>query len=133
MYKHGYFRQHIDAEGFQQHAYPDYDFQRLPLLAVVDASDKELYVSVDFPGRTVQFGVWCAMIGRVPVLLLDSDLPINHPADRPITSALYVRGREMRLCQEFALGVGAASRTPAGSARSSWRTWQWCWPCSRSS
>ncbi len=106
MYRHGYFKQAIDAEGLQQHSYPDYDLDRLPLLPVVDAAGKELFVPVDLPGRKLQLRVWRAKVGRVPILLLDSDLPINHPADRPITSVLYVRGREMRLCQEIVLGVG---------------------------
>jgi len=108
MYKHGYFRQNIDAEGYQQHSYPDYDLQRLPLRPVLDPTGKELHVNVDFPGRVVHARVWCATVGRVPVLLLDSDLPINHRADRAMTSALYVRGREMRLCQEILLGIGGA-------------------------
>jgi starch phosphorylase len=50
--------------------------------------------------------VWKATVGRVPVLLLDSDVRENDPADRPITSILYVHGREMRLCQEMILGIG---------------------------
>ena len=106
MYRHGYFWQTIDADGRQQHFYPDYDFARLPLLPVVDERGREVHVPVELAGRRVFCRVWRAMVGRVPVLLLDSDLPINHPADRPITSVLYVRGREMRLCQEILLGVG---------------------------
>jgi starch phosphorylase len=106
MYKRGYFSQTIDAEGFQQHFYPDYDLNRLPLLPVVDAQNREVHVALRLPGRALHLRVWKATIGRVAVLLLDSDLPINHPADRPITSALYVRGREMRLCQEYVLGLG---------------------------
>jgi starch phosphorylase len=121
MYKHGYFRQSIDAEGYQQHFYPDYDLQRLPLLPVLDPSGTELQVGVDVPGRTVQLRVWCARVGRVPVLLLDSDLPINHPADRSITSVLYVRGREMRLCQEIVLGIGGARALEAlGISPAAW-------------
>jgi len=106
MYKHGYFHQTIDSEGFQQHFYPDYDLNRLPLLPVVDAAGREIHVPVELPGRSVYLRVWKATIGRVPVLLLDADLPINHAADRAITSTLYVRGREMRLCQEILLGLG---------------------------
>jgi len=106
MYKHGYFRQTIDAEGLQQHFYPDYDMHRLPLLPVVDSTGRELCVPIDLPGRRIQLRVWKASVGRISVLLLDSDLPINHPGDRPITSMLYVRGREMRLCQEQVLGMG---------------------------
>jgi len=53
-------------------------------------------------------GVWRIDVGRVPLLLLDTDLLSNDPADRPITHYLYVRGREMRLCQELVLGIGGA-------------------------
>ncbi|HKQ61995.1 MAG TPA: alpha-glucan family phosphorylase [Candidatus Polarisedimenticolaceae bacterium] len=113
MYKHGYFRQTIDADGHQQHFYPDHDFQRLPVLPAVDADGEELRVEVELPGRTVQLKVWIASVGRVPVLLLDTDLPANDPADRPITSILYVNGREMRLCQELVLGFGGVESLKA--------------------
>ena len=106
MYQHGYFRQTIDADGQQQHFYPDYDFHRVPLLPVVNEQGGELRVAVEFPGREVQVRVWKATVGRSKVLLLDTDFEANHPADRPITSVLYVNGREMRLCQEYVLGVG---------------------------
>ena len=65
-----------------------------------------LTVSVELPGRDIKVDVWTAQVGRVPVLLLDTDNPDNDPADRPITHILYVRGREMRLHQELVLGVG---------------------------
>ncbi|HXV77581.1 MAG TPA: alpha-glucan family phosphorylase [Candidatus Polarisedimenticolaceae bacterium] len=106
MYQHGYFRQTIDADGQQQHFYPDYDFHRVPLLPVVDEQNGELRVTIELAGRDVQLRAWKASVGRVQVLLLDTDLAANHPADRPITSVLYVQGREMRLCQEWVLGVG---------------------------
>ena len=47
-----------------------------------------------------------ARVGGVHVFFLDTDIPLNDPADRPITGLLYVRGREMRLAQEIVLGVG---------------------------
>jgi len=106
MYQHGYFRQTIDADGRQQHFYPDYDFHRLPLLPVVNDQGGELRVAVELAGREIQVRVWKAAVGRSQVLLLDTDLDANDPADRPITSVLYIRGREMRLCQEYVLGVG---------------------------
>ena len=65
-----------------------------------------LHVGVELPGRTVWCAVWLAQVGRVPLLLLDTDIPDNDDADRPITHILYVRGREMRLHQEIVLGVG---------------------------
>jgi starch phosphorylase len=106
MYRRGYFWQTIDADGQQQHFYPDYDVQRLPLLPVLDPEGRELRVRVDLAGRRVDVRVWKASVGRVPVLLLDCDLLSNHAADRSVTSILYIRGREMRLCQEIVLGLG---------------------------
>ncbi|MGO9180420.1 MAG: alpha-glucan family phosphorylase [Candidatus Limnocylindrales bacterium] len=106
FYRRGYFRQTIDADGHQEHAYPDYDPLRLPLLRVASAEGGALQVPVDLPGRTVWCAVWLAQVGRVPLLLLDTDVADNAPEDRPITGILYVRGREMRFCQEMVLGVG---------------------------
>jgi starch phosphorylase len=106
FYRRGYFRQAIDADGHQEHAYPDYDTSRLPVLRVADPDGDPLLIGVDLPGRTVQVAVWMVRVGRVPLLLLDTDIGQNAPADRPITNILYVRGREMRLHQEIVLGVG---------------------------
>jgi starch phosphorylase len=106
FYRHGYFRQTIDADGHQEHAYPDYDPQNLPLRQVAGADGGPLRVQVELPGRVVWCAVWLAQVGRVPLLLLDTDIPDNDEIDRPITHILYVRGREMRLHQEIVLGVG---------------------------
>ncbi|MFH0750393.1 MAG: alpha-glucan family phosphorylase [Chloroflexota bacterium] len=106
LYRKGYFRQTIDADGQQQHAYPDFDLARLPVLRVLDRMGDPLLVPVEFPGRTIHAAVWMLQVGRVPVLLLDTDHPGNAEGDRPITHILYVRGREMRLHQELVLGVG---------------------------
>ncbi|MGH2464915.1 MAG: alpha-glucan family phosphorylase, partial [Candidatus Limnocylindrales bacterium] len=105
LYRKGYFRQSIDADGHQEHRYPDYDLSRLPLSRVQDANGRPLMVSIDLPDRTLAVAVWLAQVGRVPVLLLDTDVPENEESDRPITHILYVRGREMRLHQELVLGV----------------------------
>ncbi len=106
VYRRGYFRQTIDAEGHQQHFYPDYDLRRLPLLRVAGRDGKPMRVTVEFPDRRLSIGVWKATVGRVNVLLLDTDVTENDPADRTVSSFLYVRGREMRLCQEIVLGMG---------------------------
>jgi len=106
LYRNGYFRQTIDADGHQEHRYPDYDLNRMPLTRALGREGDPLTVSVELPERTVHVDVWTVQVGRVPVLLLDTDNPINDPADRPITHILYVRGREMRLHQELILGVG---------------------------
>ena len=106
LYRKGYFRQTIDADGHQEHAYPDYDLTRLPVQRVVGMDGNPLHVHVELPGRTLTVAVYLAQVGRIPVLLLDSDQPENERSDRPITNILYVRGREMRLHQELVLGVG---------------------------
>jgi starch phosphorylase len=106
FYRNGYFRQTIDADGHQEHRYPDYDPHRLPLTRVLGREGEPLSVTVELPGRDVHVDVWAVHVGRVPVLLLDTDTPSNDAADRPITHILYVRGREMRLHQELILGVG---------------------------
>ncbi len=106
MYRKGYFRQTIDADGHQEHAYPDYELARLPIQRALDPLGEPLTVSVPLPGRDLFAAVWVVQVGRVPVLLLDTDVPDNDDSDRPITHILYVRGREMRLHQELVLGVG---------------------------
>jgi starch phosphorylase len=106
MYRKGYFHQTIDADGHQEHAYPDYDLTRLPISRVQGADGDPLRVTVELPDRDLYVAVWLAQVGRTPVLLLDTDIPENGDADRPITHILYVRGREMRLHQELVLGVG---------------------------
>lgn len=106
LYRRGYFRQTIDADGHQEHAYPNYDLSRLPLQRALDREGEPLTVTVELPGRDVRVDAWTAQVGRVPVVLLDTDTPENDEGDRPITHQLYVRGREMRLHQELVLGVG---------------------------
>jgi glycogen phosphorylase len=121
LYRKGYFHQTIDADGHQEHAYPDYDLARLPVSRVQGPDGEPLQVAVELPGRDLQVAVWLAQVGRTPVLLLDTDIPDNGDADRPITHILYVRGREMRLHQELVLGVGGVRAIRAlGIAPSVW-------------
>ena len=121
FYRHGYIRQSIDADGHQEHAYPDLDVSLLPLQRVADQVGDPLTVPVELPGRTVHVAVWMVQVGRVPLLLLDTDTPLNDESDRPITHTLYVRGREMRLHQELVLGVGGVRALRAlGIAPAAW-------------
>src|SRR4051812_31355553 len=89
LYRNGYFRQTIDADGHQEHRYPDYEPSRLPISRVLGRDGERLTVSVELPGREVKVDVWVVQVGRVPVLLLDTDTPANTPSDRPITHILY--------------------------------------------
>ena len=106
LYRKGYFRQSIDPDGRQHHIFQDFDFYRLPLRPLQSSTGHTLQVAVDLPGREVYAQVWELKVGRVTLYLLDTDIERNDPVDQPITSQLYVRGREMRLCQELVLGQG---------------------------
>ncbi len=106
LYRRGYFTQTIDADGLQQHTYLHYDFTRLPLRPIAGPTGRSVVVRIPFPDREISAKLWLAQVGRVSLVLLDTDIPQNDPSDRPIANILYVRGREMRLIQELVLGVG---------------------------
>jgi starch phosphorylase len=106
LYDAGYFRQMLDAHGRQIELYPANRPHTLPVSAVRDADGRRLIVPVELPGRILRLLVWKAQVGRVPLYLLDSNDPLNSPADRGITGQLYGGGKENRLTQEIALGIG---------------------------
>ncbi|HEY3268599.1 MAG TPA: alpha-glucan family phosphorylase [Armatimonadota bacterium] len=122
FYRRGFFHQMIDWEGRQEHMYPPLDPARCSVSRVLKPGTEEpLTVRVEMPGRVVSAAVWLAEVGRIPLLLLDTDLEENAPEDRPITSQLYTISREMRLCQETILGVGGVRALRAlGIAPSVW-------------
>jgi starch phosphorylase len=107
FYRRGYFRQEVDREGGQQHQYHELELTRRPVRPVLDAAGRHLVIEIDLPDRSVAAMAWRIDVGRVPLVLLDTDIEDNHPADRPITHALYVYNREARLTQELVLGIGA--------------------------
>jgi glycogen phosphorylase len=105
LYQEGYFRQVIDASGWQQEAYPYNEPAMLPIQPARDRDGGWLHISLDLPGRTLLVRVWKAQMGRTALYLLDSNDPLNSPVDRGITAKLYGGGSEMRLMQEIVLGV----------------------------
>ena len=118
LYRHGYFRQSLSADGRQQEAYPELDFAQLAIEPVSGPDGSPVRVAVELPEGPVVVGVWRVQVGRVPLYLLDTDLPENTPADRGITGRLYGGGTEMRIRQEIVLGIGgtralAAMNVPA--------------------
>lgn len=106
LYQQGYFRQVIGENGEQLEAYPFNDPGSLPVQPVTDAEGQWLRVPLPLPGRTLNLRVWEAKVGRVRLLLLDSNDAMNTPWDRGITAQLYDAGRDKRLLQEIVLGVG---------------------------
>ena len=105
LYGEGYFRQLIDAHGWQQETYPANDPGSLPIRPALGPDQRGRYIALDLPGRSLRLRVWQAQIGRTALYLLDANDPLNSPADRGITGRLYDPGRETRLLQELVLGV----------------------------
>jgi starch phosphorylase len=117
LYRAGYFKQSLNAEGWQQERYPPLDPHGLPLTLVTDAAGEPLTVSVDLPeGRVLHAHIWRAQVGRVPLLLLDSDVEDNAPAEREVTDRLYGGGSDHRLHQELLLGIGGVRAIRAFTA-----------------
>jgi len=106
LYRHGYFRQYLNAEGWQQETYPENDFSNLPVELVRDANNDKIVFSLDFPGRQVFVQIWALQVGRITLYLLDTNLSRNNPEDRDITSQLYGGNEETRIQQEVVLGMG---------------------------
>jgi starch phosphorylase len=106
LYQKGYFRQYLSADGWQQERYPENDFFTLPITQVKDASDRPITVRVEIRGRPVRAQLWRVQVGRVPLILLDTNVPQERPGDQSITDELYGGDLEMRIQQEILLGIG---------------------------
>jgi starch phosphorylase len=107
LYRSGYFAQSLSREGWQQERYPVLDPDGLPISLLREDSGDPLKVEVGLPGgRRLVAQVWKAQVGRVPLLLLDSDVEDNELAERDVTDRLYGGGSEHRLLQEMLLGIG---------------------------
>lgn len=106
LYQQGYFRQYLNADGWQQERYPQNDFYTLPIRLEKSADGKPIIVDVDLPGRTLHAQVWRVQVGRISLLLLDTNIPSNSQADQDITDQLYGGDRELRMKQEILLGIG---------------------------
>ena len=100
FYRHGYFRQSLSADWWQQERYPDLD----PHAMALTPCDER--VEVDLAGQTLVARIWRADVGRVPLYLLDADVEDNPPDLRDITDRLYGGETEHRLRQEILLGIG---------------------------
>jgi starch phosphorylase len=106
LYQQGYFRQYLNEAGWQQEAYVDNDFYNLPLKLERRQDGTPLTVEIPYPGRCVTAQIWRAQVGRVPLYLLDTNVPANRPDDRGITYQLYGGDLDMRIKQEIMLGIG---------------------------
>lgn len=108
LYQQGYFHQYLSENGWQSERYSDVDFSQLPLELVCNESDKPLLVSVNLPAGLAYAQIWRARVGRIELLLLDTNIQQNehNPEYRDITDQLYGGTTETRIMQEIVLGIG---------------------------
>ena len=106
LYRRGYFRQYLNTDGWQQEFLPPTDIYTLPIELQVDQAGNPLVIEVHIGKQPVTAQIWKVLVGRVPLYLLDTNLPSNHPDDREITSQLYGGDMDLRIRQEMILGIG---------------------------
>lgn len=106
LYRYGYFRQFLSADGWQQERYEENDWYHMPVQLVKDANDQPLRVSVELDGTPVHIQIWKVSVGQTPLYLLDTNIPENSSKHREITSVLYGGDKDMRIRQEIVLGIG---------------------------
>src|SRR2546430_4879713 len=106
LYTRGYFDQRLRLDGWQEDADERFDVSLTPLERVLGPGGAPSGVAVPTGGRAVGVGAWRVMVGRVPVYLLDTDLEQNDPADRELSHRLYGGAHDLRMRQEWILGVG---------------------------
>jgi starch phosphorylase len=106
LYRYGYFRQRLRKDGWQEEYYGETHPTELPIRLVQDDDGKQLMIEVMIRDRRVLAQVWRADVGRVPLYLLDTNIPDNAETDRWVTGHLYGGDRETRIVQEMLLGIG---------------------------
>src|SRR5947209_20091646 len=121
LYPQGYFRQTVTREGAQEATYDKLHFSEAPALPAGGPDGNEIMINVDLPGRRIYAKVWKLQVGRVPLYLMDTDVPPNAPNDRELSARLYGGDREMRISQEIVLGIGGVRALRAlGITPSAW-------------
>jgi starch phosphorylase len=106
LYHHGYFRQRLRRDGWQEETYNTIDVADLPLQLVRGDDGEPAYIELELRGRAVRVRAWRVRVGRVPLYLLDTNVEGNDEIDRMISGHLYGGDRETRCVQEMVLGLG---------------------------
>ncbi len=106
LYRFGYFRQALNAEGWQQENYPENDFFTLPITQMLDDKKAPITIEIQYPEGMIKAYIWKVQVGRNSLYLLDANVPSNRPEDREITARLYGGDQDMRVRQEVLLGIG---------------------------
>ncbi len=107
LYQEGYFQQYLNADGYQQELYPINDYSVLPVILQRKPDGTPIKISVPMPGRELYAQIWKVQVGRIPLFLLDSNVPENtRQEDRILTDRLYGGDKRTRIRQEILMGIG---------------------------
>ncbi len=106
LYRYGYFTQTLSIDGQQIANYEPQNFNTLPITQMLMPNGEPMILEVPYPGRSVFANIWKVQVGRVPLYLMDTDIPQNSEWDRSITHQLYGGDWENRMKQEYLLGIG---------------------------
>jgi len=106
LYSHGYFRQYLNADGWQQESYPEYDYSTSPVQIHTREDGTPLTFELEMGDHKITVQVWRVQVGRITLYMLDTNVPSNRPPDRELTFRLYGGDLEMRIKQEILLGIG---------------------------
>jgi starch phosphorylase len=113
FYDQGYFKQHLDLDGYQREEYLDTKVENVPMKPALAADGKQITVTIDTRTGRLLAKVWLMLVGRVNLYLLDCDVEGNSPEDRELTSRLYGGDHRTRVRQELVLGVGGVKALAA--------------------
>ena len=106
LYRQGYFRQYLNADGYQQESYPENDWYNMPVELKTDKDGVPIKISVEMASRMTIAQIWEVKVGRSSLYLLDTNIPENSLDLRNITASLYGGDKETRMQQEILLGIG---------------------------
>ena len=106
LYTYGYFSQKITEDGWQEARHVQIVYDDLPLVALYDENHEPIKISIDLPGRQVFARLYELNVGRVTLVLMQTNIPENNPQDRQLTDRLYISDPELRISQEILLGIG---------------------------
>uniref|UniRef100_A0A372IVA7 Alpha-glucan family phosphorylase n=2 Tax=Paracidobacterium acidisoli TaxID=2303751 RepID=A0A372IVA7_9BACT len=106
FYGQGYFRQWLDKTGWQHEDYIETDTSQLAIEPAIGTNGEVVTVQIETRRNPIRARVWRLKVGRIVLLLLDSNVEGNAPEDRELTSRLYGGDRRVRIRQELLLGIG---------------------------
>jgi len=121
LYPQGFFRQQIDAQGVQVALEEKVNFAEVPAVALRGADGAHLLIGVELPGRTIHAQLWRIQVGRIALIMMDTDIDQNSTHDRKLLAQLYQGDQEVRIAQEMIFGIGAVrALRAAGITPSVW-------------